>query len=179
VEAEVRRRLGNFVIAEDADSLETVVLGALRARDGSLALAESFTGGGIANRLLQVVGAEDVLRRALVSRDPAQLAAAAGIAHGDFSPETAAAMAATLRDQSGASHGMAVLITMDEGRDRMEMGGNISIGLADPEGTVVRESRLLGGREWVRLGAAEMALDCLRRRLQGLPVDERLDFERR
>jgi nicotinamide-nucleotide amidase len=41
-----------------------------------------------------------------------------------------------------------------------------------------RRSRVLGGREWVRLGAAELALDCLRRLLQGLPVVERIDFEK-
>ena len=41
-----------------------------------------------------------------------------------------------------------------------------------------RRSRMLGGREWVRLGAVEMSLDCLRRYLQGLPVDERIDFEK-
>jgi nicotinamide-nucleotide amidase len=57
--------------------------------------------------------------------------------------------------------------------------GSISIGIADPAGTILREARLVGGREWVRLGAAELGLDCLRRRLLGLPVDERLDFERR
>jgi nicotinamide-nucleotide amidase len=41
-----------------------------------------------------------------------------------------------------------------------------------------RRSRIVGGREWVRLGAVEMALDCLRRHLQGLPVVERIDFEK-
>src|SRR3954451_8861197 len=38
LEAEVRRRLGNFILAEDRDSLESVVLGALRGRGGSLAV---------------------------------------------------------------------------------------------------------------------------------------------
>ena len=41
-----------------------------------------------------------------------------------------------------------------------------------------RRSRILGGREWVRLGAVELGLDCLRRHLQGLPVYERTDFEK-
>ena len=41
-----------------------------------------------------------------------------------------------------------------------------------------RRSRILGGREWVRLGAVELGLDCLRRHLYGLPVTERIDFER-
>jgi nicotinamide-nucleotide amidase len=30
----------------------------------------------------------------------------------------------------------------------------------------------------VRLGAVELGLDCLRRYLQGLPVSERIDFEK-
>ena len=38
--------------------------------------------------------------------------------------------------------------------------------------------RILGGREWVRLGAVELGLDCLRRYLKGLPVHERIDFEK-
>jgi nicotinamide-nucleotide amidase len=68
---------------------------------------------------------------------------------------------------------------MDAGADAAAAGGTICIGLADPAGSVLREARLVGGREWVRLGAAELGLDCLRRHLLGLPVDERLDFERR
>ena len=44
--------------------------------------------------------------------------------------------------------------------------------------TPLRKARILGGREWVRLGAVEMGLDCLRRYLQRLPVYERIDFER-
>jgi nicotinamide-nucleotide amidase len=41
-----------------------------------------------------------------------------------------------------------------------------------------RRSRVYGGRDWLRPGAVELCLDCLRRYLQGLPVTERTDFER-
>ena len=41
-----------------------------------------------------------------------------------------------------------------------------------------RASRIYGGRDWVRLGAVELGLDCLRRYLHRLPVTERTDFER-
>jgi len=170
LEAEVRARLGNFIVAEDRHSLESVVLDALRAGGGSLAVAETFTGGAVASRLLQVDGAEALFRRGLVSRDLGQLAASAGLPPGDA---TAVDVAAALRAASGASHALAVLVTMEAD------AGSIAIGLADPAGTTLREARLVGGREWVRLGAAELGLDCLRRRLLGLPVDERLDFERR
>jgi nicotinamide-nucleotide amidase len=179
IEAEVRHRLGNFIVAEDDQSLESVVLDALRARGASLAVAETFTGGAIASRLLQVEGAEDLFRRGLVSRNPEQLATAVGVTAGEFSPAMTGAVCLALREQTGATHALAVVVTMDTGADGTVAGGAINIGLTDLTGTIVREARLVGGREWVRLGAAEMGLDCLRRRLLGLPTDERLDFERR
>jgi nicotinamide-nucleotide amidase len=179
IEAEIRRRLGNFVVAEDGQSLESVVLDALRARGGSLAVAETLTGGTIATRLLQVEGSEELFRRGVVSQNPGQLAAAAGATAGEFSPAMARAVCLALQVQSGATHALAVVVTMDAGADRTDAGGTINIGLTEPKGIIVREARLVGGREWVRLGAVEMGLDCLRRHLLGLPTDERLDFERR
>jgi len=100
----------------------------------------------------------------------------------EISRETAEAVAETARRQTGASHALAVLIDLDDGADRIDFGGTICIGIAagDKTGdeTVSRRSRILGGREWVRLGAVELGLDCLRRHLYGLPVTERIDFER-
>ena len=48
VEAEVRKRLGNFIIAEDNQTLEGVVLTALLERGLTLATAEMFSGGHMA-----------------------------------------------------------------------------------------------------------------------------------
>src|SRR5947209_2034660 len=45
VEAEVRKRLGNFILAEDEQTLEGVVLAELTRRGGTLAIAEMFTSG--------------------------------------------------------------------------------------------------------------------------------------
>src|SRR5712692_6737500 len=60
VEEEVRRRLGNFILGEDDQTLEAVVLDALASRRGSLALVETFTGGQIAARIAHLPGAEKV-----------------------------------------------------------------------------------------------------------------------
>ncbi|GGC29783.1 CinA-like protein [Siccirubricoccus deserti] len=174
MEAEVRRRLGNFIVAEDDQTLEGVVLEALGS--GTLAVAETLTGGGIAARLVQGPGAETRFRRGVVARDLAQLGAACGVAVAVITPEAAAQVAAGLRESSGASHALAVLVALEEGNDA---GGRICLGVADATGTVSREARLIGNRDWVRLGAAELGLDVLRRRLLGLPVEERVDFERR
>jgi nicotinamide-nucleotide amidase len=182
VEAEVRKRLGNFILGEDDQTLEGVVLDALAARAGSLAVVETFTAGQIAGRIAHLPGAEKVFRRGLVARDPAELSAAlgldGGLISGEMSRETAERVAQAARDETRASHALAVLIEVDDGPDRIDFGGSIYLAIAGPERIESRRSRIYGGRDWVRLGAVELGLDCLRRYLYGLPVTERTDFER-
>ena len=182
VEAEVRRRLGNFILAEDDQTVEAVVLGDLAGRRGSLATVETLTGGQVAARLAHLPGAERVFRRGIVARELAELWAAAGAegapTAGGLTPETAEAVAGAARRQAGATHALAVLVDLDEGGDRGDLGGTICLAIATEEEVVSRKSRMLGGREWIRLGAVELALDCLRRHLLGLPVVERIDFEK-
>ena len=182
VEREVRKRLGNFILAEDEQTLEGVVLLALTARQGSLTVVETFTSGQIAARFAHLPGAEKVFRRGIVARDLAEIYAGVGLdgepPAGELSRETAEAVAQAARRRTGASHALAVLIALDDGPDRIDFGGTICLAIASADGVESRRSRILGGREWVRLGATEMGLDCLRRYLQGLPVAERIDFEK-
>jgi nicotinamide-nucleotide amidase len=173
VEAEVRKRLGNFVVAEDDQSLEGVVLERLLAGAHTVATAEMVTGGLLAARLSPLAGAERAYRRGTVVRNSAQL----GI--NGVSVESAEAVGRRLREESGASHALALLVDLDEGADRPDLGGTVCIGIVDPHAAVSRQARLVGGRDWIRSGAVELGLDCLRRHLSGLPVDERIDFERR
>jgi nicotinamide-nucleotide amidase len=173
VEAEVRKRLGNFIIAEDDQTLEGVILATLLERGHTLSTAEMFSGGHLAARLAPLAGAERAFRRGIVARDPGEL----GI--NGVSTEAAESVGRNLRKESGASHALALLIELDEGADRPDFGGTICVGIADTKATVSRQARLIGGRDWVRAGAVELGLDCLRRHLLGLPVDERIDFERR
>ena len=180
VEAEVRKRLGNFILAEDQESLEGVVLSALAERGASLAVVESFTGGQIAARIAPLPGAERIFRRGIVARDLRDIYAAVGL---DAAPavlerETAEAVARAVRRAAGASHALVILVDTDEGADRIEFGGTICLAVATAERIASRRVRIVGGRDWVRLGAVEMGLDCLRRFLRGLPVDERTDFEK-
>jgi len=172
-EAEVRKRLGNFIVAEDEQTIEGVILGKLLESGSTLAIAETVTGGHLAARLAPLAGAERAFRRGVVARDLAELGATS------VTPDQAAGVATALRASTGASHALVVLLELDEGADRPDMGGTICIALADAGGTVTRQARLIGGRDWVRVGATELGLDCLRRHLLGLPVDERIDFERR
>ena len=182
VEREVRKRLGNFILAEDDRTLEGVILAELTDRRGSLTIVETFTGGAIAARLAHLPGAEKIFRRGSVSRDLGEIFAAVELdatpPTGELTRETAEAVAGAARRQTGATHALAVLIDLDEGADRIEFGGTVCLAIATETETASRRSRVVGGREWVRLGAIELALDCLRRQLQGLPVYERTDFEK-
>lgn len=179
---EVRKRMGNFVLAEDDATLEGVVLEQLAAQQASLAVVEMFSGGQIAARLAPVPGAEAIFRRGTVARSVAEIYTAVGLSEappvGALTPAAAAAVAQAARQQSGATHALAVLVDLDDGADRMDFGGTICLAIATAHEVASRRSRIVGGREWVRLGAVEMGLDCLRRYLQGLPVQERIDFEK-
>jgi nicotinamide-nucleotide amidase len=182
VQAEVRKRLGNFILAEDDQTLEGVVLAELARHDATLALVETFTSGQIAARIGHLPGAEHVLRCGITVRDRAALHKAIDIPQvsiaGELTQEATEAVAQAARVHADASHALVVLIDLDDGPDRIDFGGTIWIAIATAEDVAFRRSRILGGREWVRLGAVELGLDCLRRYLQRLPVVERIDFEK-
>jgi len=176
ITAEVKQRLGNFIIAEDDQTLEGITLAALVAQQASLTLVETFTAGEIAARIAHLPGAEQVFRYGTVVR---RFDGLFGVAVPDeLDQDITEAIARSARSQTDATHALAVLIELDEGADRIDLGGTIWIAIATADQTAFRRSRILGGREWVRLGAVELGLDCLRRFLQDLPVVERIDFEK-
>ena len=194
---EVRRRMGNFILAEDDETLEGVVLSQLAGLGGTLAVVENFSGGLVASRFSTLPGFEEVMVRGAVMprmEDLMNILYADGRppgGEGHLTNETAETAAQTVRTQYGATHGLAVLVELAENEDGPPGGanttanptggnlnGNICIGIATEDGAVSRRSRLLGNRDWVRLGAVEMGLDTLRRHLMGLPLKEKTDFER-
>jgi len=182
VEREVRKRLGNFILAEDDQTLEGVVMAKLAEQGATLSLVEMFTSGQIAARVTHLPGAEKIIRRGAVALDLAEVCACVGLpadtAARGIDRETAERVASAARSHTGSTHALAVLIDLDQGTDRIDFGASVCLAIATAEGVVSRRSRIVGGRDWVRLGAVELGLDCLRRRLLGLPVDERIDFEK-
>ncbi len=181
VQDEARRRLGTFILAEDDQTLEGVILARMRARQATLALAETFTSGQITARLAHLTGAEHAFRRSIVARAVEQIQAAIGLpsTEGALTEDQAVAIARALRVQTEATHALAALLELDdEAAEGIDFGATIWIAIATDKDIAVRRARITGGRDWVRLGAVELALDCLRRHLHGLPLRERTDFER-
>ena len=180
VEAEVRKRFGNFIMAEDDRTLEGVILSELGKCQGTLTIVESFTSGQVVGRVAHLPGAEKIVRRGIVARELSEVCAAVGLNNvpAAITKEAAEAVAHAALAHTKTTHSLVVLVDLDEGADRVEFAGTVCLAIATANKIESRRSRIVGGRDWVRLGAVEMGLDCLRRYLQGLSVNERIDFEK-
>src|SRR5262245_6204117 len=124
VEQEVRKRLGNFILAEDDGTLEGVVLSELVRRPAGLSRVETFTGGQIAARIAHLPGAEKVFHRGIVARDLGEVCAAVGLngvpSTATIDREMAESVARAAQRRTVSTHTLAVLIDLDEGADRIE-----------------------------------------------------------
>ena len=183
VEQEVRKRLGNFILAEDDRTLEGVVLDELQKRSGTLAIVETFTGGLIDSRIAHLPGAENVIRRGIVARELGEVCAACGMDRSAAAAGVDARRGRGRRTRGPAAHRRFSCArgshrSRSRARTASNSQGTICLAIAGEREVASRRSRIIGGRDWVRLGATEMGLDCLRRYLQGLPVYERIDFEK-
>ncbi len=166
IEAEVRARLGNFIVAEDDGTLEAAVLGSLRARGGSLSAVETGSHGLLGVRLAAADEEGGVFLRASSGNTAAAVARPLGLPD-DAAP---AELAEGMRRADGATHGLAAAIDATT--------GEVHVALAGPDGGFERLALLIGGRKRARAGGVELALDCLRRSLAGAPVDQKIDFEK-
>ncbi|MFR1103778.1 MAG: competence/damage-inducible protein A [Acutalibacteraceae bacterium] len=179
---EIRRRVGSFVYSVDVDSLEALVVDALRAAGKTLATAESCTGGLLAKRITDVAGSSDVFEMGCVTYANRVKEKLLGVphetleAHGAVSEETARAMAEGIVRASGANIGVGITGIAGPGGGTAEKPvGLVYIALSDGKSTWVAKRQPAGrmkSREWHRHCAASKALDMVRRYLAGLPVDE-------
>lgn len=162
-DGEVRARVGDTVFGVDGESMESVVLDALRAEGWTLGLAESVTGGLIAGRLTAVPGASDVLRGSIVSYASEVKFGLLGVPEGPVVSEAAAlAMAAGCRRVLGADVGLAVTgVAGPTEQDGMPVG-TLCAAVITPFGQRVTTMRLPGDRQQMREMSVISALNLLR-----------------
>ncbi len=183
VATEVRKRLGNFVLCEDERSVEGEIIGMLQQVGGSVSIVEMHTAGRVTARLVSAADSAECVRSGMVSVDVGQLLEYTGIAEPvsqTLDSRLAVCLADAIVARGGSSHALVTLMEPPESPDRQGQGqyaADIMVAISDGEAGVSRTARLPGSPEWIRLGAVELALDCLRRYLSGLPVRERIDSE--
>ena len=164
--------LGGRVYSRDGRSLEAVIGESLRGRSATLSVAESCTGGLLAERITSVPGSSDYfcggflvysnrLKTLLVGVDPKAIED-----HGSVSEPVAEAMALGARDRAGSTFALSVTgVAGPAGGTEGKPAGTVVIGLAGPDGCRSGRFRFLGDRARVRNMAAQYALDMLRREI--------------
>ena len=169
----ISEKLGPRIVSRDARALEKVVVDRLTARGETLAIAESCTGGGLANRITNVPGASAVFLQGFVTYSNEAKTSALGVdqglirVHGAVSHEVAGAMADGARRKAGADHALATTGIAGPGGGTPEKPvGLVYIALATKLGIgVIEKHRFQTERETFKDLVCQTALDILRRRL--------------
>ena len=162
-ETRLRDMLGPIIFGTDDETMESVVIGAMREKGLTLAVAEGVTGGIAGTRLALVPGADDVLRGTVVS--PLEGEPPLGLPAAQPTPEAASAMAAAVRETLDADIGLATTGIFERDHPSGERPGTVYLGLARERGTESRLVRLPGDRDRVRQYAVISVLDFLRQQL--------------
>lgn len=163
---------GEHIFGEGDEELHQVVLRRLTERKQTLALAESCTGGFIANRITNVPGASAVLLAGLVTYSNAAKQAFLGVkaetlaAHGAVSEAVAREMAEGCRARTGADFALGVTGIAGPGGGTPEKPvGTVFIALASAAGTKVINPVNRYDRETFKYLTCMQALELLRRAL--------------
>lgn len=173
LESQIRQKLGNVVYGKGSQTLEEVVGRLLSGKKRTLALAESCTGGLIANLLTNVPGSSEYFDRGVVSYSNEAKISLLDVSpniieqHGAVSAETAAAMAEGVRWLAQTSYGLAVTgIAGPSGGTPTKPVGLVYLALAsDQAGTQWKRCQFSGDRLMIKKRTAQTALEMLRHQL--------------
>lgn len=170
---EIERRLGDKIYARGNQSLVAAVAHLLHARGWTLGLAESCTGGLVAEMVTKepashyfrgaVVCYDNDVKQRLLGVSPDTLTA-----HGAVSRETVLELARGARESLGADVGLAFSgIAGPSGGTETKPVGLVHYAVSTPAGEEAREQVFPGDRGQIQLRAAFAGLDLLRRTLLG------------
>jgi nicotinamide-nucleotide amidase len=169
---EIEDELEDALYASKGESLEQIVGYFLQMRGATLAVAESCTGGLLAERITSVSGSSRYfLGGALVYSNELKTEFAGVPAslikkHGAVSREVAAAMAEGIRKRCKATFGVGITgVAGPTGGTAEKPVGRVYNALASETGTQVEERNFPGDRKRVRWFASQLALDMIRRKL--------------
>jgi len=171
----VREQVGGHIYGTGDELPESVLVRLLTERRQTLALAESCTGGAVANRITDVPGASVVLVAGVVAYSNAAKESLLGVnpdslsSHGAVSEQVAREMAEGARKRAGADFALAVTgIAGPGGGTPAKPVGTVFIALATAAGTKVINPFNPVDRPTFKYVTTQQAFELLRRELLGL-----------
>lgn len=173
LEAEIRRIVGVRLFAVDGETMEGVVGRLLVDSGGSLAVAESMTGGAVARAITAVPGASRYFLGGVVCYSDRVKRLEVGVRletlerHGAVSAEVAEELAIGIRERLGSTWGLSITGYAGPAAGDDHPPGRVFVCLSGPGGDRAESFSFPGGRDAVRLRAVRGSLDLLRRALLG------------
>jgi nicotinamide-nucleotide amidase len=168
----IEEELEDLIYSSQGETLEQIVLYYLGMRAETLSVAESCTGGLIAERLTSISGASRSFAGGAVVYSNELKTEFAGVPsaliqrYGAVSREVATALAEGIRLRCDTTFGLGVTgIAGPGGGSEEKPVGLVYIAVSDGETTEVVEKKFTGDRHRIRHYAAQQALDLVRRRL--------------
>lgn len=168
----IEEELGDSVYSDNGDSLEQIVSYFLQMRNATLAVAESCTGGLVAERLTSVSGSSRYFIGGAVVYSNELKTQFADVpqdlidVYGAVSEQVARALAEGIRERCGASLGLGITgVAGPTGGTAEKPVGLVYHALASERGTEVVKRNFPGDRARVRWFASQQALDMVRRKL--------------
>lgn len=169
VEKKIRKRLGNHIYGTDDESLEYVVGKMLARRRKTLAIAESCTGGLIADRLTNISGSSRYFETGIIAYSNKAKVDLLAVPpdkikkYGAVSKEVALLMAKGVRKLSKAGVSIGVTgIAGPKGTTKVKPVGLVYIAVVTDFLKMVKECRFTGNREEIKWQASTAALDLIR-----------------
>lgn len=162
--------LGENIFSTEGEALEEVVARNLALHNATIAVAESCTGGLLAERLTRIPGSSSYFLGGVVCYSNELKSAWVDVpkelieAKGAVSPEVARALAEGIRRHSGSTLGLGVTGVAGPGGGSAEKPvGTVHLALAEASGSKERSLRFPGDRDRIRWQASQVALDMVRR----------------
>jgi nicotinamide-nucleotide amidase len=175
----IRDSLGSFIFTSTDETLEQVLVTLLAKTKQTLAIAESCTGGLLANRITNVPGSSEVFLAGYVSYANAAKIDILGVdaklieQHGAVSEPVARAMAAGARTRARSTYALATTgIAGPSGGSEEKPAGTVYIALASADGETKVEKRFYPSeRETFKQLTAQAAFEMLRRNLGAIDLN--------
>jgi nicotinamide-nucleotide amidase len=169
---EIEQQLGNSVFSFHGEKMEEVVGLKLAVGGYTLSVAESCTGGLLAQRLTEVPGSSKYFIEGVVTYSNDSKTRLLGVEpillleHGAVSGPVAEAMAEGIRSRAATDFSLSITgIAGPDGGTEEKPVGTVFIAISSEAGTEHRRLKVPGDRNLIRWRATQAALDLLRRRL--------------
>jgi nicotinamide-nucleotide amidase len=168
----ISEKLGLAVFSKNGQTMEEVIGDLLADGGKTLSVAESCTGGLIAERLTDVPGSSRYFMEGVVTYSNEAKIRTLGVRQetldefGAVSAQTAEEMAIGMRKWTGTDFALSVTgIAGPDGGSEEKPVGTVFLALADAEGTRSIKVTLPGDRYLIRWRSSQAALELLRRRI--------------